>query len=404
MRSHHMRTVTLAAALGTLLAAPAAGQSLTSIQGLGYPILPTDARTESLGGLGLGLQGLSGAMTNPAAVARAVRPGAIVSVSALEQTADLGDASGSFGATRFPLIRVIYPVRGIVLTAGYGGYLDQSWGVERSGSQDAGGGTMVGFDEVIRSDGGIGQFQVGVAVPIGRRVAVGGALGAHTGDQRLRFQRLFDTTSLGQLEVFTETRSVTYFAPMAQLGVSWDPMNEVRIGASLTWAGTLSADSATGPATSREYDLPLQLAGGASAYLGPSLLATVSGRWSGWSAVGDIPGTGFRTTNVATGQDTWEVGGGLELDDPSSRTSRSFPVRVGAQYRQLPFTFGSTVPTEWLVGGGVGMRVGATPENPLIRADLSVQRSERTAAGDSTTGELSESAWRFSLSLSIFGN
>lgn len=403
MRSHRMRILTLAVALGTVLAAPAAGQSLTSIQGLGYPILATDARTEALGGLGLGLKGLSAPMTNPAAAARAVRPGAVVAVSAVEQTAGLGDASDRFGATRFPLIRVIYPVRGIVLTAGYGGYLDQSWGVERSGSQDAGG-TIVSFEDFIRSEGGIGQFQLGAAAPIGRRVAVGAAIGAHTGQQRLQFQRLFDTTSLGQLEVFSETRSVTYFAPMAQLGVSWDPMSALRVGASLTWAGTLTADSASGSATSREYDLPLQLAGGASAYLGPTLLATVSGRWSGWSAVGDIPGTGLQTANVATGQDTWEIGGGLELDNPSTRTPRSFPVRVGAQYRQLPFTFGGEVPTEWFVGGGVGMRIGATAENPLVRADLSVQRGERTAAGNSTTGALSESAWRFSLSLSIFGN
>jgi hypothetical protein len=403
MRSQRTLTLILAAAMGAMLAGPVAAQSLTSIQGLGYPVLATDARTEALGGLGLGLQGLSAPMTNPAAAAGLLRRGAIVSVSAVEQTATLTDESGSFGATRFPLIQVIYPIRGVVVTAGYGGYLDQSWGVERSGTQDAGG-TTVSYRDFVRSVGGIGQFQLGAAVPLGSRLAIGAAVGGHTGEQRLQFQRLFDTTSLGQLETFVETRGVQYSAPMAQLGVRWDAMDALRLGASLTWAGTLRADSASGPATSREYDLPLQLAAGASAYLAPSLLATVSGRWSGWSSMGDIPGTGLQTGITASGNDTWEVGGGLELDNPASRATRSFPVRLGGQYRQLPFTFGGSVPTEWYVGGGVGMRVGATADNPLVRADLSVQRGERTAAGNTATGNLTESAWRFSLSLSIFGN
>lgn len=403
IRSYHMRIVALVVVFGAVAAMPAAAQSITSIQGLGYPLLPSDARTEALGGLGLGLQGLATSMSNPAAAAYVQRPGAVVAVSALEQTAGLGETTGSFGATRFPLIRVLYPVRGIVLTAGYGGYLDQSWAVERSGTQDAGG-AMVAFDDQIRSSGGIGQFQLGAAIPINARLAVGAAVGAHTGEQRLQFQRLFDSTSLGQLEPFSSTRSVTYFAPMAQLGVNWDALDAVRVGASVTWAGTLSADSASGPATSREYDLPIQLAAGASGYLSSSLLATVSGRWSGWSATGDVPGTGLQGSSAASGQDTWEVGGGLELDNPASRANRSFPVRVGAQYRQLPFTFGGELPTEWFAGAGVGMRIGADAENPLMRADLSVQRGERTAAGDADTGELTESAWRFSLSLSIFGN
>jgi hypothetical protein len=132
-RAPALRTLILAAAMGAMLAGPVAAQSLTSIQGLGYPVLATDARTEALGGLGLGLQGLSAPMTNPAAAAGLLRRGAIVSVSAVEQTATWADESGSFGATRFPLIQVIYPIRGVVVTAGYGGYLDQSWGVERSG-------------------------------------------------------------------------------------------------------------------------------------------------------------------------------------------------------------------------------------------------------------------------------
>lgn len=402
--SRYFPIAALAVLLGLLPSTPLAAQSVTSIRGLGYPILPTDARTEALGGLGLGLKGLSAPLTNPAAAARVTRRGAVVSVAAVEQDASMGDVSDDYGATRFPLIHILYPVRGVVLTAGYGGYLDQSWAVEREGQQLSGDFT-ISFRDLVRSTGGIGQVQVGAAVPVGSGLAVGVAVGAHTGSQRLQLQRLFsDTTSLGALDPFSHVRSVRYFAPMAQVGVQWDPTDMLRVGASVTWAGTLSADSTSGPAADAEYDLPLRVAAGASATLAPNLLGTVSGRWSGWSSVGDVGALGLGSGVVSTGRDTWEVGGGLEWDNPAPRAVRTYPVRLGAQYRQLPFTFGSEAPTEWFVGAGAGMRIGSSAENPLMRIDLTVQRGERTAPGDDLVAELTESAWRFSLALSVFGN
>jgi hypothetical protein len=193
--------------------------------------------------------------------------------------------------------------------------------------------------------------------PWAPRLAIGAAVGGHTGEQRLQFQRLFDTTSLGQLEPFVENRGVQYSAPMAQLGVRWDAMDVLRLGASLTWAGTLSADSASGPAASREYDLPLQ-APPARARTWPRASSPPSrGAGAGGAPWATSPGLGSGT-GAASGNDTWEVGGGLELDNPASRATRSFPVRLGGQYRQLPFTFGGSVPTEWFVGGGVGCAWG----------------------------------------------
>ncbi|MFP4622540.1 MAG: hypothetical protein ACLFRX_00015 [Gemmatimonadota bacterium] len=382
-------------------AGPTAAQSITSIRGLGYPLVPVDARTEVLGGLGVGLQGLAAPLTNPAAAAGVLRRGAVVSLAALEQEAALGDATDAMGTTRFPLIRILFPVGDVVLTAGYGGYLDQSWAVSREGEQLTGG-DLISYRDLIRSTGGIGQFQVGAAAPVGSRLAVGAAVGLHTGSRRLDQQRLFDSTAFGRLEPFTDSRTVHYSAPMAQLGAQWDPLEILRVGASVTWAGTLTADSARGSAVTTEYELPLQVAGGASAYLAPTLLATVSGRWSGWSTTGDIIGLGGDGAGRSAGRDTWEVGGGLELDNPDSRAERSYPLRLGFQYRELPFTFVSEAPTEWFVGAGAGMRLGPSAENPLARVDLTVQRGERSTPGGEL-GELTESAWRFSLSLSIFG-
>jgi hypothetical protein len=385
-----------------VLAAPAVAQSVTSVQGLGYPLVPTDARADAMGGLGIGLQGFSPTLLNPASAAGVQGRGAVVSVAAVEQAASLGDASDNYGATRFPLIQVLYPMRGVVFTAGYGGYLDQSWAVVREATEMTGGQTFT-YRDFVRSTGGIGELQVGLAVPIGDRLALGAALGTHTGSQRVLHQRTFDSTSLGTLQPFSVTRAARYSGPLARIGARWDPIDVLRLAASVKWAASLQADSTEGRVQDREVDLPLEVAGGVSAYLSPNLLASVSGRWTDWSTTGEVGGAVAPGIQTSEGRETWEVGGGLEYDNPARRAARSFPVRLGFQYRQLPFTFVEEAPTEWWAGGGIGMRVGPDTETPVIRVDLTVQRGERsTPAG--TLGELTESAWRVALSLSIFGN
>lgn len=405
MRSTRRSLGALAGALlmVALAALGATAQSLTGIRGLGYPMQPTDARSEVLGGLGVGLKGMTPPLTNPAAAAGIGRRGVLVAVQATERDIQLGEASEASGATRFPVIQVIYPVRGVVLTAGYGGYLDQSWGVVRTGETTVGGAPL-SYNDRIRSTGGIGQFQVGVAVPISARFAVGGAIGAHTGTQRVDLLRLFDTTAVATLDPFSDEFEYRYVGPLAQVGARLDLGDLARIGASVTWSGSLEADSAAGRVSTREFDLPLQVAAGASAYLGPSLLAAFSARWSGWSAT-DVPAGALPlVAGSGPGRDTWELGGGLEWDDPTSRSARSFPIRVGVQYRQLPFYLADEAPTEWFAGAGIGMRIGSDPTNPLALLDLTVQRGARTAAGDDTIGDLDESVWRFSLSLALFGS
>lgn len=388
-------------AAGAAGATGAGAQSLTSLRGLGYPMLPADARSEALGGLGIGLIGLAVPLTNPAAPAGVIRRGVVVTAAANERTTSLGDASDRHGATRFPLMRIIFPAAGVVFTGGYGSYLDQSWAVVKEGTQPLGSGS-VAYEDVLESVGGVGEAQLGVAMPVGERLAVGIAVGALTGSQALTIRRTFDdTTAAGDLQDFAQRREFQYSGPSARIGVRWDPSPQFRIGAALTWAGTLRADSASGPIESRQFELPLQAAAGASAFLAPGLLAAVSGRWSGWSVTD--PTGGLVDADVpVTARDTWEVGAGLELDDPASRQSRTFPLRLGFQYRQLPFTFVSDSPSEWVASGGVGMRVGDF-ETPLARIDLTVQRGGRSAAGDGAIPALEESFWRVALSLSIFG-
>lgn len=388
-------------ALTVLTTASARAQSLTALRGLGYPIIATDARSEALGGLGIGLFGLAEPLTSPASAATVRRRGIVVSAAATERTSALGDVSASTGTTRFPLIKLLFPVGNVVLTGGYGSFLDQSWSVTREGTQELGTGA-VGYEDILESRGGVGQARLGVAIPLGQRFAVGVNAGLFTGGQDLTIRRLFDTTAVGDLEAYSETRRFQYSGTSAQVGFRWDPASVLRLAGSLTWSGTLTADSIAGIVAGQEYDLPLQVAAGASAYLAPSVLFAVSGRWSGWSAT-DPSGGLLDADPAASSRDTWEVGAGIELDNPERRAARSFPLRLGFQYRQLPFTFVTEAPTEWLASAGIGMRIGVDPDTPLARIDLTVQRGARTAPGNAAVADLDETLWRFVAGISIFG-
>jgi hypothetical protein len=394
-----IRPTVLVLAAALVVPGAAAAQSLTSLRGPGYPVLSSDARSMVLGGLGIGLHGFGAPLSNPAAAAHVRRRGALVTMEVLDRNVSMGEEQDDIGTTRFPLLRVVFPVRGAVLTAGYGGFLDQSWGLAREGEQMVGD-ESIGFLDVMRSEGGVGQAQVGAAIPIGSRLGVGAAVGMNLGQQRVQYTRFFE----GGLAEYADTLSWQYSGPMAQLGVTWAPMDIVRVGASVTWAGTLVGEATQGRAERRELDLPLQLAGGASGFLVPGLLAAVSARWSGWDvtdagAIG-LPGI----EEGAASRNTWEVGGGLEWAPVRAAAQRHFPLRVGAQYRQLPFPFADEAPSELFVGAGAGLRVGADPAQPLALVDLGVQRGTRTASGGSSMDDLTERMWRFSLSIFLLGN
>jgi hypothetical protein len=397
-----LRSGAMALALFLLAAAAAHAQSLTSVRGPGYPVIATDARTMALDGLGIGLHGFATTFANPAAVAMARRRGAVVALENVERTVRIADESDRLGTTRFPLINAVFPARGVVFTGGYGSYLDQSWALVREGEQELGDGTVEYFD-VMESVGGVGRLQFGAAVPIGERLGVGATVGLHMGGHRVEYRRQFDTRLDSPIEPYVESMSWRYRGPVAQVGAVWDPSDILRVGASVTWAGTLVGDSVGGRAARRELELPLQVAGGASGYLVPGLLASVSGRWSGWS-VTDAGAIGAPTVGFASSsRDTWEVGGGFEWARSRPGARRTYPLRIGAQYRQLPFGFIDEAPSEWLVGGGAGLVIG-DPASPLGLVDLTVQRGSRTAAGAGAIGSFTEDMWRAALSVSLFGS
>ena len=407
-----MRGIGRAAAGVALAASLAAGaspgwaQSITSVRGLGYPLLPVDARSAALGGLGVGLHGFAAPMVNPASAAGVSRRGFVLALETTNRDMSLGDASESTSATRFPLLQMIFPMRSVVLTLGYGGYLDQSWGVQSSGAMDLGTGGSLPYEDVVQSTGGVGQFQLGAAVPLGEDIAIGASVGALTGNQRVQLVRQFDTAGTAGFDPFVEEYGWRYSGVTAAFGAEAELGALGRVGASVRWSGDVTADSTAGPAAGRTLDLPLEVAAGGSVYLGPRLLLAASGRWSGWgdAAPAGAGGGVARIGEVLGARDTWEFGAGLELDDTESRAPRSYPIRIGFQYRQLPFTFVADQPTELFYGAGIGMRMGTDPENPVGLVDFAVQYGTRSAAGDEDTGDFSERVWRFALTLSLFGN
>lgn len=393
-----MRRIGVLVACLTLCAVPATAQSLFSATGLGIPQDATDARARILGGLGIGLLGLNASLVNPASPAGTLRKGASAVMVSSPRTASLGNERGYATGTRFPLVRVVLPfATRWVATAAYGGFLDQSWAI-RSDRMEAIGPDTVPVVDNIQSTGGVGQYRIGLAYALGPRIALGIAAGGYSGQQQIILHRQFtDTTTLTEVESFQSRLARSYYAPLISAGVRWDPVTFARLGASVTVPGKLSVKAEQGVFEDRTVPLPVQVAGGASAYLSPGLLLAASARWSGWSVANDALTTANTPAGVAAARDTWEVGGGLEYGS-TARQSRAMPVRLGFRYAQLPFSFNGQVPSEWAVGGGLGLRAGPSTD-PQALIDLGVERGAR---GSTANGGLQETFWRISLSVSLF--
>ncbi|MEJ2678435.1 MAG: hypothetical protein P8174_05075 [Gemmatimonadota bacterium] len=393
-----MRRIGVLLACLMLSAVPVTAQSLFASQGLGVPADATDARARILGGLGIGLLGPNVSLVNPASPAGTLRKGFSAVMVTTPGTMSQGNQHGYVTSTRFPLIRAVLPIgTRWVVTAAYGGYLDQDWSV-RSDRQEAIGADTVPVRDIVRSSGGVGQYRLGLAYSLGSRLAVGVAAGGYSGQQQILVSRQFtDTTTLTEVESFQSRLARSYSAPMISAGLRWDPASFARLGASVTLPGRLKMNAEQGQLANRTVPLPVQVAGGASAYLSPDLLLAASARWSGWSKAN----TALMTTNVPAGvpaaRDTWEIGGGLEYAS-TARQSRTMPLRLGFRYAQLPFSFDGQLPTEWAVGGGFGLRVGPRLD-PQALIDVGVERGAR---GSSANGNLHETFWQISLSVSLF--
>jgi hypothetical protein len=373
-------------------AAPVAAQSLFSTRGLGVPMRAVDARAAALGGIGVGLIGFHTSMTSPAELAGVTRRGVSAALQPVSASFDVAGAEDGTAGTRFPLVTVIYPLsQRLVASVGYGSYLEQSWGITTTSSQVIGDRTY-DVSDLLRSQGGIAQARVSAVYSLSPAFAIGAAAGLLTGNvERLAIRSFVD--SAGQpLAPFSEQNRWRYSAPIAAVGIRWDLLGRIRIGASVLAGGDVDATSVIGTAPDRTYGAPLELSAGASARLSPLLMATGGAVWS------RMPTTSEQTVT----DETLRVGGGVEYQGLRSGL-RTYPLRLGAQWAQLPYRLEmEDAATEWGIGGGVGFRLG-DPTDPSAVADIGIQRGGRSGlSGGAVTDGVSESLWRFSFSLSLF--
>ncbi len=390
--------------LRVLAPAPLAAQSLLATSGLGVPVPPLDARARALGGVPTGLFGFDLSLGNPADAADVLFRGGMASLQPFSRTDELAGQKATTSGARFPLLRVLYPTRRFVFSLGYGGFLDQSWAVSATQVSQFGGDTAT-VSDVTRSTGGISQLRFGVSYLLGPKVAVGGAVGLYTGSVTRQVTRTFPDSTSAAFQGFNSTTAWGFHGPLASAGIRADIGSIVRLAGAFTWSGTLSADSSAGTAQPRSYQMPLQGEVGASALLAPALALSVGGSWASWSRTkfgADVSCPFGGTCQPAfLSRDAWSYGAGLEYGGTRAGI-RTFPFRIGYHYAQLPFYApGDKLPTEKSATIGMGMRIGGSENSPAAQLDGAIERGSR--GGGPSSGPLSESFWRLTFSLAIFG-
>jgi hypothetical protein len=385
-----MNRIAATALLLAVSAAPLPAQSLFATRGLGIPVTPVDARAAALGGIGVGLLGFHTSLVNPAEMAGLTRRGVSAALQPVSTSSEVDGVEDGTSGTRFPMMTILYPLSPrLILAAGYGGYLDQSWGVVSTSTVDLNGQT-VDVTDVLRSTGGITQLRVSASWELSPTFAVGVAGGLLTGHVDRTAIRSFED-SAQVITDFQQRLRWRFSAPIGVVGARWDAASGLRIGASALVGGDLSARSDDSGAEDRSYGSPLEVNGGVSARLTPLLMATLGGTWS------RAPAASAETVS----NETLRVGGGVEYQGVRSGI-RTYPVRLGARWAQLPYHLeGEEQATEWGTSLGLGFRLG-DPMDPAAVADIGVERATRSGLGGGAVDDVQERLWRFTFSLSIF--
>ncbi|MFW6078481.1 MAG: hypothetical protein ACODAE_02600, partial [Gemmatimonadota bacterium] len=275
---------------------------------------------------------------------------------------------------------------------GYGGFLDQSWSVVTEGTETIGG-ESVATRDLVESTGGIAQVRLTLAYQLLPSLAVGVSGGTFTGRIDRTFRRTFPDSAGPILDSFEAAIRHQFTAPLAVVGLRWDPAGDVRLAGSLAWAGELHAEAASGPEDDRRYDMPLKATVGASATLASDLLGVVGFEWSGWESMESA----FEADDAVG--DVWTIGGGLEWDG-GRLGERTLPLRTGFRYGRLPFTLGGESVREWSGSLGAGFWFAGDPDQPIAVLDAVIERGAR---GEAVRNGVAEDFWRATVSLALFG-
>lgn len=389
-----MRRALIVIVFALALPHAASAQSLFNTRGLGAPSEPLDARARALGGIGVGLLGVNPSLVNPAELGGILRRGVSAALQPSTHSQTVAEGEASVSGSRFPLIGILYPLnRRVALGVGYGGYLEQSWGIEQRGTQVIDG-DEVAVTDVIRSTGGLGQIRVSAAYLLTPSLSLGAMGGVITGNLERTATRAFNDSSL-TLRNFSTRASWEYGGVFGGLGARYDINPGLRVGASMMLTSDIDADSATGASAPRTYGGGMQLAGGASGRVSPDLMLTVGAVRQRFP---EIEGT------TDQGRETWTFGGGLEYEGLRSGR-RVFPFRLGVRSQELPYYGPGEEPAKEIAGSlGAGFRLAGDESGPLAVVDVGLERAKRTGLESSRlAGGLEDSMWRFTFSLALFG-
>lgn len=380
---------------GILLAASllvpgiAEAQSLFANRGLGLVVQPTDARARGMGGAGVGVEGAELTWLNPADVVGIPAPGFKLAYQHDAFSAAYGGRSSDGTTARFPLIVGAFPVGSrAAITVGAAGFLDQNWAVEQRDTLLIGGDSVMVVDQ-FTSEGGVNQLRLGGGYRILDQLVVGASVEYYLGGVERSGGRIFP----GSGSPGCCRAEWTYGGTGGTVGLEWRPVEAVTFGTSVSFGGTLRAETEDTLASDASYRIPTRIHAGASGRVSENLLLAVSGEWGGWSTLDET------LSEVGGARDVVSLHGGLEWD--AARVwGREVPIRLGTRRTGLPFGWGlPAASTGWAdetaVTGGLGILLAGG----AVRADLATERGWR---GGSDAG-IEESFWRTTFSVTVLG-
>mgnify|MGYP002623610056 CR=1 FL=1 len=384
------RTLRLAALL-SLAAAPAAGQSLYNAAGLGVPVEALDARARALGSLGIGLRGGSFMPTDPGALGRlSYSTGVMVAQPSWTDFSSPAGATGKVQGTRFPLLGIAYPIIGGMASVQIGSVLDQSFEAESISEVDFGRGPVTTTD-TFQQDGSISTLNLGFARSVTDWLSAGVTVGRYAGSVDRVLTRSFEEEETDDVDTYVEAGTWSYSAWALTAGVAVDALENVRVAASIHLPGDLDAEaSAETRGADRSYALPTQLRLGASVTLMPALVVTGSVQLADWESTGAdlIDGSYAGSQNG--------FGLGVELTQ-ATFFGKNAPLRLGFREVGLPFAFLEQGGTERSFSGGFGLELSRQGNVVLAGVDVAIERGLRFGGG------VREEFWRATISLLASG-
>jgi hypothetical protein len=370
-----------------------AGESIFSLQFLGYRVESPDPRARGLGALGVALDDAQTALTlNPASLAALHNMTLSLMGGGVRRTSRDGTLEEQRNDTSFPHVRAALPVsRNVVLSLGAMTLRHYRSGFSLPVREVAG----VAYHEEFEREGSLYEFPLGVAAAIGSRLHVGATLDLVLGT----VDETWSTRSDSLLALRTRRRDgfdgvgvtlgciVRPVRPL-RVGVSWSPrvhLNE-RSRRTIEETGTGAVTTLRDSTVDATVHLPATVRLGAAAELGASWLLTGDWQWRDWTG---FDGRLYGADSVASES---RVGGGVEYHPRGAGIAGRLAYRLGVSRSTWPQRLGGDPVHETTVHLGTGFKL----RGDTGRIDLAL---EYTRAGDVARNGYEENRWSFWLGL-----